>query len=84
MTKDEVIRRAREAGLIFNEEIEAPRAHSMQQDRVTHFAQLIAAHKLEQAAKICEARIIGDHNREDAEAKRCAEAIRARKDALKA
>lgn len=32
----------------------------------------------EACAKVCEARCIGDHNREDAEARRCAEAIRAR------
>lgn len=29
-------------------------------------------------AKVCESRIMGDNNREDAEAKRCAEAIRRR------
>lgn len=32
---------------------------------------------LEYAAKLCDKRVMGDHNREDAEAKRCAEAIRA-------
>ena len=32
----------------------------------------------EACAKVCEARVIGDHNREDQEAKRCAAAIRAR------
>lgn len=35
-----------------------------------------AAH--EACAKVCEARYMGDNNREDMEAKRCAEAIRAR------
>ena len=32
----------------------------------------------EACAKVCDARVIGDHNREDQEAKRCAAAIRAR------
>ncbi len=32
----------------------------------------------EACAKVCEARYMGDNNREDMEARRCAEAIRAR------
>lgn len=32
----------------------------------------------EECAKVCEARHMGDNNREDAEARRCAEAIRVR------
>jgi hypothetical protein len=32
---------------------------------------------LEEAAKVCERRFMGDHNREDMEARRCAAAIRA-------
>lgn len=32
---------------------------------------------LEEAAKVCEARYMGDNNREDMEARRCAAAIRA-------
>ena len=31
---------------------------------------------LEEAAKACESRVMGDNNREDGEAKRCASAIR--------
>lgn len=46
------------------------------------FAEVIAGMAVdaerEECAKVCEARVIGDHNREDAEAKRCAAAIRAR------
>lgn len=30
----------------------------------------------ERCARVCESRVIGDHNREDAEAQRCAAAIR--------
>jgi len=49
--------------------------------RTTQFCGLLdAAVKAEReaCAKVCDARVIGDHNREDQEAKRCAEAIRAR------
>jgi hypothetical protein len=35
---------------------------------------------LEQAAKVCDARVMGDNNREDEEARRCASSIRALKD----
>ena len=34
------------------------------------------AQALEEAAKACESRVMGDNNREDGEAKRCASAIR--------
>ncbi len=43
-----------------------------------HFAALVAAAEREACAKLCEARFTGDLTREDMEAKRCAEAIRAR------
>ena len=36
------------------------------------------AKEREACAKVCDARYMGDNNREDMEAKRCAEAIRAR------
>jgi len=42
------------------------------------FAALVAAAEQEACAKICEARYMGDNNREDMEARRCAAAIRAR------
>lgn len=42
------------------------------------FAELVAAEEREACAKVCDARYMGDNNREDMEAKRCAEAIRAR------
>ena len=42
------------------------------------FAALIAAAEREACAKVCDARYMGDNNREDMEAKRCAETIRAR------
>ena len=38
----------------------------------------VAEREREACATVCDARVIGDHNREDQEAKRCAAAIRAR------
>ena len=45
---------------------------------VAKFAELVRADEREMCAKVCEARYMGDNNREDMEARRCAEAIRAR------
>ena len=42
------------------------------------FVKLVRADEREACAKVCDARYMGDNNREDMEAKRCAEAIRAR------
>jgi len=47
---------------------------SMYGDRI----KMLLAEEREACAKVCEARYMGDNNREDMEAKRCAEAIRAR------
>ena len=69
MTKDDIIRLAREAEL---------NAHGLVIDRLARFAALVAAHEREECAKVCEARYMGDNNREDMEAKRCAAAIRSR------
>lgn len=44
------------------------------------FADLIRADEREACAKLCDARYMGDNNREDMEAKRCAVTIRARGD----
>jgi hypothetical protein len=40
-------------------------------------APLIRRAALEEAAKVCDSRYMGDNNREDMEARRCAAAIRA-------
>ena len=75
MTRDDIIRMAQEAGFD---------PHDMSDDfacnllDIERFAALVAAAEREACAKVCDARVIGDHNREDAEAKRCAAAIRAR------
>ena len=45
---------------------------------VERFAALVHADEREACAKVCDARYMGDNNREDMEARRCAAAIRAR------
>lgn len=42
------------------------------------FAEMVAATEREACAKVCDEQVMGDLNREDMEAKRCAAAIRAR------
>ena len=42
------------------------------------FAESVAKTEREACAKVCEARYMGDNNREDMEARRCAQAIRMR------
>ena len=73
MTRDDIIRMAREAG--FSQPWTAPKET---QERLERFASLVAAAEREACARVCEARYMGDNNREDMEAKRCAAAIRAR------
>jgi len=69
MTKDDIIRMAREAGCV------DPMVFIAAYER---FAALVAAAEREACAQSCEARYMGDNNREDMEARRCAAAIRAR------
>ena len=40
------------------------------------FAALVRADEFEKCAKVCDVRVMGDNNREDMEAKRCAADIR--------
>jgi hypothetical protein len=67
MTRDDIIRMAREAGL--------PAGYD---DQLENFAALVAAAERKACSDLCESRNMGDNNREDMEAKRCAAAIRAR------
>ena len=66
---------AKEAGLIVD-------ANQSGFDSVEAFAELVRAEaqaeEREACAKVCDARYMGDNNREDMEAKRCADDIRAR------
>ena len=73
MTRKDIIRIAREIGVPF-----WPTDVHVTIYELQRFAALVAAHEREACAQACEARNMGDNNREDAEAKRCAAAIRAR------
>jgi hypothetical protein len=64
---------AREAGLEEMWEL-TPRFTA----RLKAFESLVRADEREACAKVCDARYMGDNNREDTESRRCAEAIRAR------
>lgn len=68
MTRDDIIHMARSV---------RDGGHWNQLDLI-NFAALVAAAEREACAALCEARYMGDNNREDMEARRCAEAIRAR------
>ena len=73
MNRDDIIRMAREAGAeVF------PHASVFSANDIARFAALVAAAEREECAQVCEARFVGDLNREDMEARRCAAAIRAR------
>jgi len=72
MTRDDIIKMAREAG--FNPVTFMGAGFEL----FERFAALVAEAEREACAKFCDARYMGDNNREDMEAKRCAAAIRAR------
>ena len=71
MDRDDVIRMAREAGICESWQVPPQTAYCLDK-----FANLIASHVAEECAKVCDARYMGDNNREDTEARRCAAAIR--------
>lgn len=74
MDREEIIRMAREAKL--SNEIGAFGYPYLPE--LERFAALVAAHEREACARVCDARFMGDLNREDLEARRCAQAIRER------
>ena len=76
LDRDTIIRLAREAGAVFSADGSWHKFET--QKTLERFAVLVAAHEREECAKLCEARYMGDNNREDMEAKRCAAAIRSR------
>lgn len=67
MSRDDIIRMAREAGFAGGG-----------CEALFRFAALVAATERKACAQVCEARFMGDMTREDMEARRCAAAIRAR------
>ncbi len=81
MTRDDIIHMAREAGFEIEKTLYGPvpcvDGRGID-DRLERFAALVAEREREACARVCEARHMGDNNREDAEARRCAAAIRAR------
>jgi predicted metal-dependent HD superfamily phosphohydrolase len=69
---------AREAGIIdFRDAYSEQHVQAVLQD-LKAFEALVRADEREACAKVCDKRYMGDNNREDMEAKRCAAAIRAR------
>jgi hypothetical protein len=107
MSRDDIIRMAREAGMERVVKLHSDGTRTVElphPDLLERFAALVAAaerknyeHTLalqqksyereieieveaerEACAKVCDARYMGDNNREDMEARRCAAAIRAR------
>jgi len=81
MTRDDIIRMSQEAGFEIEKTLYGPvpcvDGRGID-DRLERFAALVAEREREACARVCEARHMGDNNREDAEARRCAAAIRAR------
>jgi len=74
MTRDDIIRMAREAGWT-----EYSLLHAVELQRLETFAALVAAHEREACAKVCE-RMLGIFHPTEAITTRCAKAIRARGD----
>jgi hypothetical protein len=63
---------AREAGFNLNFRITGSN------EALDRLVEYVRADEREACAKVCDARYMGDNNREDTESRRCAEAIRAR------
>ena len=80
MTPDQIIQWLRAVGAYI--EIDYPstvRSVSITPDEIVHFAQLVASHKQEQCAKVCE--VVGsEYDDQEIHAGWCAAAIRALKD----
>ena len=80
MTQNDIFRLAVEAGAYWEHgDWNMPSAVTFSKEsQLVKFAQLILGHEREACAKVCESRYMGDNNREDMEARRCAAAIRSR------
>ena len=76
MSPEEITRMAHEAGLHLATEVKWMPIIGF--EYAEKLIQLAQAAEREACAKVCEARYMGDNNREDMEARRCATAIRAR------
>ena len=73
-----IIEMAHEAGAVSYSPppMRAVRGVSFTYEQLDAFAKLVRADEFEKCAKLCDARVMGDNNREDMEAKRCAADIR--------
>ena len=69
------IEMAREAGIRSPDLYKLTVGH-MSIDQLERFVVLVRADEFEACARLCDARVMGDNNREDMEAKRCAADIR--------
>ena len=72
----------REAVTTLQSEREANAILTAENDQLRAQLALAVAAEREECAKVCESRYMGDNNREDMEAQRCAYAIRARGEAV--
>jgi len=75
MTSDEIIRMAREAGLMVETSDEWD---VWQPDNLESFASLVAAAEREECAKVCDDLVLAHPGRADLTAQQCAFAIRER------
>ena len=74
---------ATDFGMAFDKaEAEALEYAIAERDQLREQLALAVAKEREECAKVCESRYMGDNNREDMEAQRCAYAIRARGEAV--
>jgi hypothetical protein len=79
MTRDDIIRMAREIAAQYSKaERFQTWTHDFVMQRLMELVAVSAAAEREACAAVCDARYMGDNNREDMEARRCAAAIRAR------
>jgi hypothetical protein len=77
MTRDDIITAASKAGFETKRDMIWVDTWEIT-PTLARFAALVAAQEREACAALCDARYMGDNNREDMEARRCAEAIRSR------
>lgn len=76
INRDDVIRMAREAGVTDPDLGDFMTDYGDVEYALMKLTNIIASHVAEECAKVCDARYMGDNNREDMEARRCAAAIR--------
>lgn len=81
MNRETIIKKMRDIDLIdFRDDDEDEHVAELV-NKVASIVAMAVAKEREECAKVCESRYMGDNNREDMEAQRCAYAIRARGEA---